>query len=155
MNSVQTCVRRPLGWVVIALMVLGLSATLPSASAELPKPGEYKGKLTVIRTVNGQSAEDPPLENKTTFKAIARVDASGYVRIIYAGDRDPLFGRLIAAGIGGSLVLANEFGYTPVSATTNTLSVLVPGPTETLTGPNAEAVTYTLQYVTKLTRVRK
>lgn len=151
MNSVQMRVPRTLGWIV-ALLALGLGA-VPSALAELPKAGMYKGTLTIVRTVRGPSQDSVPLESKVSFKAVARVDAEGYVRIIYTGDRDPIYGKLVETGTD-AISLAVNGGYYSAANTARGFSVLVQGG-DTLEGPDANTAIYDVQYVTKLVRTGK
>lgn len=79
------------------LLALGMCAFLSNASAELPKPGEYKGTLTITKVMGDRNVDDPGPEMtvKTVFKATARVDADGYIRVTYSGDRAPIFGRFV------------------------------------------------------------
>jgi hypothetical protein len=78
------------------LLALGMGAFISNASAEFPKPGEYKGTLTITKIMGDRNGivPGPPIIVKTVLKASARLDAEGYLRVVYSGDRGPIFGRL-------------------------------------------------------------
>src|SRR5262245_16798713 len=103
MKSVQTRVPRTRG-LIAALVVLGVSSALLDAVAELPKAGKYTGTVTVSRVFNGPGVREPLLHT-LKYKALARVDADGYVRVSFTGGPEPVFGKLVESGSTLSLAV--------------------------------------------------
>jgi hypothetical protein len=136
---------------LMALMALGVSAFLPDAVADLPQPGEYKGTLTIVRTIGGRTEGEPDVVSKTVYKATARVDAEGYVRIAYAGNEDPLFGQLNDET--DTLTLRDQL--ITVEMTLKRLSFTIPDPPSEILGPFEQSVPLAVTATTKLTRVGK
>jgi hypothetical protein len=135
------------------LLALGMCAFISNASAELPKPGEYKGTLTIIKTMKDRSlAEGPPVIVKTVVRASARVDAEGYIRVVFADDRDPILGVFSE---NESLFLLSVSSEVPVSIDTRTIVFETPSISrEFLTGA-LDTVPFTIEFTTKLKRVGK
>ena len=137
------------------LLALGMGAFLSNASADLPKPGEYKGTLTITKTMSDREFGDagPAIVIKTVFKASARVDAAGFLRVVYSGDREPIFGRFQDRPDPDSdlLHLAGSYLDAVLGARTIEFSTSTIGP---LAGPE-DQVTLTTEIRTKLRRVGK
>ena len=133
------------------LLALGISAFISNASAELPKPGEYKGTLTITKTMNDQEIKDagPPIILKTVFKATARVDAQGFFRIVYSGDHPSIFGQFES-----DKLLTGNFTFEGVvlGARTIEFSTFM---AQNLFGPNNTQVAAVTDIVTKLKWVTK
>lgn len=65
------------------------------ATAALPPAGEYKGALIINRWINNPSGGDHILDYQKSYKATARIDANGYVRIVHKSPSFlPLVGRV-------------------------------------------------------------
>src|SRR5262245_36119046 len=132
------------------IVTLALGTFLPVAVAELPQTGEYKGSLTVIREVAGPT-KNPKVT--TTFKAVARVETDGQIRIVYSGDRDPIFGKLREDGANTVLDLDNN--TKAVETTARTFRLEYSSPQDDIAGPNGSTMLYQIFYITKLRRVGK
>lgn len=135
----------------VASLALGIGAFLPDAAAELPLPGEYKGTLTIVRTISGRAAGDPDVVSKTVYKATGRVDGEGYVRIAYVGDQAPLFGQLNDAS--KTLTLRDELFTAEMFA--KRFSFTMPSPPAEILGPFDQSVPLAVNATTKMTRVGK
>lgn len=136
------------------LLALGMGAFLSNASADLPKPGVYKGTLTITKTIGDRNVVDPgpPMVVKTVVKATARVDAEGFIRVTFSGDRDPIFGKLedfedpnedaltSSGGVFGALLDSRRIEFF-----TSTINGLV--------GPEGQSVSLSTEIITKLRRV--
>jgi len=134
------------------MLALGLGAFLSNSSAELPKPGEYKGTLTITKTMNDRVSDGPALNMTTVFKATARVDSSGFIRVFYSGDRDPIFGKLEdRKGTDSDLLETTESFFNALFGARKIEFYQFTG--DTLAGPDAQLVEYLYQFTTRLRRV--
>jgi hypothetical protein len=136
------------------LLALGMGAFISNASADLPKPGKYKGTLTITKTMEDRVAGGPVLTMTTVFKATARVDSSGFIRVFYSGDRDPLFGKLVDRPDPESdLLETTESFFNDLFGARKIEFYQFGG--GTLAGPDAQLVDYLYQFTTRLRRVGK
>jgi hypothetical protein len=131
------------------LFLLGM---VQDATAELPLPGRYKGSLTVLRILFGRTEDEVAIETETVYQAVARIDADGYIRIVYSGDQPAIFGKLAE---NPDRIDVEIGSYTGVEWTARKLNFGIVGNGTTLTGPEGQTVRHAVHYLTKLTRVGK
>ena len=138
--------------VLVAAATVGMNVILPDAAAELPKPGAYKGTLTVVRVTSGRMVGDPDVTTKQTFQVVARIDSTNYARIAYKGGLEPLLGLFVETAGNVQLAVGGEAFPTQVMGSRLSFSNSVSG---NVLGPGDESVLQVIQYTTKLTRVGK
>ena len=140
------------------LLALGMRAFLSNASAQnapvqLPKPGQYKGTLTVTTTLEDRPlGEGPTITMKKVVKASAHLDADGFIRIVYADDRKPIVGKFDA--VNPTILYAHQNAYL-LSFDARTISIITFGVSEFLLMPDEQPVPLNTQVKTQLKWVRK
>ena len=135
------------------LLALGSSSFVSNASADLPTPGLYKGVLTITKTMkNRPLAEGPPVIVKTVVKASARVDAEGFIRVVYADDREPILG--VFTENESDMFFASS-GNIPVSYDARTIEFDGTSTSKDFFTATLDPVAFTIEVTTKLKRVGK
>jgi len=136
------------------LLAPALGAFILNASAELPNPGLYKGTLTITKTMSDRNVAglEPEMTVKTVFKATARVDADGYIRVTYVGDRAPIFGRFVDNEDPNADLLSSNSG--PFDAVLDARKIEFSTATVAgLIAPDGQGVELFTEVITKLRRV--